>query len=185
MSILIIGFGVLLLMLGVIVYVAISKYSLIGNLIVTSKDFLNNGFLDSKFTCDGLNLIPEIEIKNLPVNTKSLAIIIEDPDAPKSTWVHFIAWNIKIESIKDVILFKDNIEEINGLIRGINSANELSWHGPCPPKGHGVHIYYFKVYALNKEKINLKEGSNKEDFLEEIKGIDLSYGELIGKYKRD
>lgn len=185
MSILIIWFGVLLLMLWVIVYVAISKYSLIWNLIVTSKDFLNNWFLDSKFTCDWLNLIPEIEIKNLPVNTKSLAIIIEDPDAPKSTWVHFIAWNIKIESIKDVILFKDNIEEINWLIRWINSANELSWHGPCPPKWHWVHRYIFKVYALNKEKINLKEWSNKDDFLEEIKWIDLSYWELIWKYKRD
>lgn len=185
MEILIIWFGLLFLLLIFVVFIAINKYSKIWKLTVTSPDFNNNEFLSSKFSCEWENLIPRLYITEIPINTKSLAIIIEDPDASKETFIHFVAWGIKTDWKTSLSLFEDNNDNFLGLVRWKNSFENLEWWWPCPPKWHWVHRYYFKIYAVNIENLDLKEWANKEELLNTMQGYNLSYWEIVGLYKRD
>nr|MDD3719878.1 YbhB/YbcL family Raf kinase inhibitor-like protein [Candidatus Gracilibacteria bacterium] len=157
-----------------------------GNLIITSNDFQSNQYLGDLFSCldGGGDLIPEINISNIPDNTKSLAIVIDDPDAPSGTWVHFLGWDIKTNGNKELKLFENHIDSFTGMIKGTNSFKRLNRGGPCPPLGSGVHRYFFKIYALNIESINLPEGSTKDKLLSIISQHTLSYGEIVGLFKR-
>lgn len=152
---------------------------------IKSQDFENNTFLDSKFSCEWNNLIPKLEVSNIPHWTKSLAIIIDDPDAPAWTWIHFIWWNINVKWLEKVILFENNRDEFNWMIKWINSYQELNWWWPCPPKWHWVHRYFFKIYTLDVDNLNLLEWANKYELLDSIKNHQIWYGEIIGLYKRD
>jgi Raf kinase inhibitor-like YbhB/YbcL family protein len=111
------------------------------------------------YTCDGENKNPRIEIINIPKNTKSLVLIMEDPDAVQETdkiWVHWLLWDIipeiKVQETEEgPMLGVLAIEEgSNAGVSGRNSADKLGYIGPCPPKGKGKHRYYFRVYALNE-----------------------------------
>jgi len=185
MVILIIWFWILLLILSFVVIMVSFKYAEIWKLQIISPDFQSNTFLWSQFTCDWSNLIPKLEINNLPENTKSLAIIIDDPDAPKSTFVHFLAWDIKTNWKTSLILFPDNKDSLELITRGLNSFWNLNWWWPCPPVWHWIHRYFFKIYALSKEKLDLEEWVNKELLLDSMQPYNLSYWEIIGLYKRD
>ena len=106
-------------------------------LTVSSPAFSNNGFIPSKYTCDGSNINPELIIRDIPQDTRSLALIIDDPDAPKGTFDHWVMWNIPV---------KDKIDENSTPgAEGKNGKNENKYMGPCPPSG--THHYHFKVYA--------------------------------------
>ena len=140
---------------------------------VSSPSFSNNDYIPSKFTCDGDNFNPEISVKNIPPQTQSLAIIVEDPDAPNGTVTHWIAWDIDPSG---------NISEKSMAgTQGKNTKGDNKYMGPCPPSG--VHHYHFKVYALDK-KIGLSEGSTKEELQDAIKDHIIGSGELIGLYKK-
>ena len=112
------------------------------DLIVTSRAFKNGEMIPKKYTCKGGDVNPPLEIKGIPAEAKSLALIMDDPDAPVGTWVHWVVWNIPLEGVEKVIA-----ENSAPGIEGINSAGKHHYHGPCPPSG--VHRYYFKFYALN------------------------------------
>jgi len=101
-----------------------------------------------------------------------LALIVDDPDAPMGTWVHWVVWNIVPGDIKEA--------SIPG-IQGRNDFGKLDYGGPCPPSG--THRYFFKVYALNAE-LDLAEGSSKQDLLEAMDGHMLDNGELIGLFSK-
>jgi len=144
-----------------------------GNLIVTSSAFKNEGVIPSKYTCDGEDINPPLNVENIPDGTQSLAIIVEDPDAPKGIFDHWVVWNVPPESI---------IEEnrIPG-ISGKNSAGKTGYHGPCPPSG--FHRYYFHVFALDSS-LKVPGGIDKEQLQAAMKPHILSKGTLMGKYKR-
>lgn len=142
---------------------------------VTSSAFENSGMIPSKYTCDGIDVNPQLSIEGIPPKTKSLVLIMDDPDAPMGTWVHWVLWNIHIDG---------EIEENNvpgGAVQGVNSGGEISYAGPCPPSG--VHRYFFKVYALDAG-LDLDEGATKKEVENAMKGHILAKGELIGKYSR-
>ena len=122
-----------------------------GSLIISSPAFENEGIIPSKYTCDGEDINPPLEVDNIPEGTKTLAIIVEDPDAPKGTFDHWIIWNIPPERL---------IEEdrVPGM-RGKNSAGKTGYYGPCPPSGY--HRYYFKVFALDNS-LDLEPGIDKK-----------------------
>ncbi len=142
-------------------------------LIVKSSVFDHNGFIPAKYTCDGDDINPPLHIENLPKETKSLVLIVDDPDAPRGTWDHWVVWNITPRTeIKE-----DNIPGTEGL----NSFGRHSYGGPCPPSG--THRYYFKVYALDAE-LNLRSDSKKRDVEQAMDGHILSRGELVCLYKR-
>jgi len=144
-----------------------------GSVKLTSTAFENNGYIPKKFTADGENVNPSIEISNIPEGTQSLALIVDDPDAPMGTWVHWVVFNIPVTS---------RIEEnsIPGK-QGVNDFGMQDYGGPSPPSG--THRYFFKIYALDTE-LDLPEGITKQDLEEAMQGHILSQTELIGLYSR-
>ena len=142
---------------------------------LTSPSFENNQEMPSEFTCDGPNVLPELNIEEIPENTKSLALIMDDPDAPGGTWVHWVVWNIPQET---KVIQKGT--EPQG-IQGTTSFGRLEYGGPCPPSG--THRYFFKLYALDTS-LDLKQGSNKAALEQAMDGRIIEKAELIGLYKR-
>ncbi|HLN18605.1 MAG TPA: YbhB/YbcL family Raf kinase inhibitor-like protein [Patescibacteria group bacterium] len=142
---------------------------------VLSPVFPNGGDIPAKFTCDGANAIPELNISDVLPEAKSLAIIVDDPDAPNGIFNHWVIWNI------DPSLKKINSSDLGGSTNGRNSAGKNDYVGPCPP--NGTHRYFFKVYALD-EKLDLDRNSVRDDLVRAMEGHIISQGELMGKYGR-
>ena len=140
---------------------------------ITSPEFKNNGFIPEKFTCQGADINPGLVIDNIPDETRSIALIVDDPDAPVGTWVHWVVYDIPVASRID----EDSIPGKQGM----NDFRTKDYGGPCPPSG--THRYFFKVYALDAE-LNLKEGITKLDLEEAIKTHILDKAEIIGLYKK-
>lgn len=141
---------------------------------VSSPAFKQFEFIPKQYTCDGQNEAPTLIINKLPIDAKCLAIIVDDPDAPVGTWVHWIAWNIPPKSI-----LKNH--KIKGR-QGINDFGMRKYCGPCPPKG--IHHYHFKVYALDDFLIDLSPNSTKYQLEKAMASHIVAFGELIGLYKR-
>lgn len=142
---------------------------------LTSPAFENNQEMPSEYTCDGANIVPELNILEVPENAKSLALIMDDPDAPAGTWVHWIVWNIP-PNTKTIA----KGTEPQGT-QGITSFGKVGYGGPCPP--FGTHRYFFKLYALDIT-LDLKEGSTKEKLEAVMDGHIIEKTELMGPYKR-
>ena len=142
-------------------------------LALSSTAFSQNGYIPSKYTCDGLNCSPPLEIKQIPKGAKTLAIIVDDPDAPRGIWVHWVVWNIPVVHH----IPEDSIPGEQGM----NDFHTTRYSGPCPPTG--THRYYFKVYALNQE-LDLKPGATKTQLENAMQKYLVGYGELVGLYKR-
>lgn len=142
---------------------------------ILSPEFEENGYIPKKFTCEGKDVSPPLEIKDIPEKAKSLCLIVDDPDAPAKVWVHWVLFNIPIQ---------EKIEEnTHPGTQGINDFNKNDYGGPCPPVGTGVHRYFFKLYALNIH-LSLKEGASKEQVEKKMEGHILESYELIGLYEK-
>jgi Raf kinase inhibitor-like YbhB/YbcL family protein len=129
-----------------------------------------------KYTADGEDINPPLEILDAPQNTKSFALIVDDPDARAETWVHWVVFNIPFNIRK----IEENSAP-NGAKLGINDAKILKYHGPAPPSG--IHRYFFKLYALDN-LIDLDEGARKPDIEKAMTGHIIEKAELIGFYGR-
>ncbi len=140
---------------------------------LTSPKFENGNKIPRKFTSEGDNINPTLIIEDIPAGTKSLALIVDDPDAPMGTWVHWVSFNIPVVSQIDE-------DSIPGK-QGINDFGRNDYGGPCPPSG--THRYFFKLYALDNV-LDLNEGINKEALEEAVGGHILDKAELIGLYKK-
>jgi Raf kinase inhibitor-like YbhB/YbcL family protein len=140
---------------------------------ISSPQFKNNDFIPKKFTCMGINVSPELVIENIPEAAKTLALIVDDPDAPSGTWIHWVVYNM-------APLSRIAENTIPGK-QGINDFGKYNYGGPCPPSG--THRYFFKLYALDKE-LNLAEGVSAEALLEAMQGHMLDSTELIGLFKK-
>ena len=144
------------------------------SLSVTSPDFESEGEIPSRFTCDGDDAHPTLRIQGIPEGTKSLAIIMEDPDVPLTTFNHWVVWNIQPVEV---------IEE-NSIItasHGYNSMGKTNYLGPCPPAG--MHRYFFKVFALNS-MLDIEEDANKRKLESAMDDHILAKGELMGWYRK-
>jgi Raf kinase inhibitor-like YbhB/YbcL family protein len=138
---------------------------------ITSSAFLNNEKIPEKYTYDGENINPEIDIEGIPEETKSLVLIVEDPDAPTGNWVHWAVFNIKPSQR----IFENSIPGEEAM----NDFKETKYLGPCPPSGS--HRYFFRVYALD---IIIASGFlTKADLELEMRGHVLAKGEIVGKYR--
>ena len=142
---------------------------------LTSPAFTHNSQIPSEFTCDGADSSPPLTINDVPKNTKSLALIMDDPDAPVGVWDHWTAFNIPQSTTQ---IAKGT--EPRG-IAGKNSWGRTGYGGPCPPSG--THRYFFKLYALDTE-LNLPQGSTKKDLERAMQGRIIAQAQLIGTYKR-
>lgn len=140
---------------------------------ISSPVFDNEGTIPSRYTCDGDNINPPLVIDGIPEGTESLAIIVEDPDAPKGTFDHWLAWNIPPSpSIP---------EHSNPGINGHNSAGKTGYHGPCPPSG--THRYYFYLFALDTS-LDRPAGAGKQQLKSAMGGHLLAEGQLMGRYAK-
>ncbi|HLP15630.1 MAG TPA: YbhB/YbcL family Raf kinase inhibitor-like protein [Bacteroidota bacterium] len=148
---------------------------------VRSPAFSQGETIPRRYTCDGENISPALEWSAVPEETQSIAVIADDPDAPRKTWVHWVLFNLPaaLERLEEDVPKTGTLE--NNAKQGINDANELGYDGPCPP--NGTHRYYFKVYALDTI-VSLKSGCTKEQLLAEIEGHALADGVLMGRYAR-
>ncbi len=153
--------------------------STMNGLILKSPAFENEGNIPSKYTCDGENANPPLQISNVPEDAKSLALVVDDPDATDGgTFDHWIIWNIspQITEIKEG-------ETPENAVEGRNNFGNTSYGGPCPPQGDEAHRYIFKLYALDQE-IELKEGSDKDDLEDAMTGHILGTATFLGYYGR-
>jgi Raf kinase inhibitor-like YbhB/YbcL family protein len=143
---------------------------------ISSPAFENNSKIPEKYTCDGENVNPPLKIEGVPKEAKSLVLIVDDPDAPMGTFLHWLVWNIPPET---------NFIEENSLperaIQGKNDFGKENYGGPCPP--FGTHRYFFKLYALDKI-LDLPPGSNLKEVEKAMDGHILDQDQLVGLYQR-
>jgi Raf kinase inhibitor-like YbhB/YbcL family protein len=142
---------------------------------LTSTAFEHNSPIPARYTCDGEDISPPLTISGVPDGSRSLALILEDPDAPAGTWDHWITFNIPPRTT-EIAEGQDDPG-----FPGLNSWKKIGWGGPCPPSGE--HRYVFHLYALDCE-LEVPEGATKRDIQLAMRGHVLAQGELIGLYKR-
>ena len=143
---------------------------------ITSPAFSPNGMIPKRYTCDGDDVSPPLVIGNVPEGTKSLALIVDDPDAPRGIWVHWIVWNIDAGTRE---IPEDTVPP--GALQGTTDFGKQKYGGPCPPSG--THRYFFKLYALNAPPA-IAAGARKGKLEEAMEGHLLGKAELIGIYRR-
>lgn len=148
-------------------------------MLLTSPSFENNTSIPRKFTCDGGEINPELQIQNVPDGTKSLALILHDPDAPMpGGFTHWVVWNINpmMPYIKE-----ESVPP--GATEGTNSGNRIGYVGMCPPPGHGVHHYQFRLYALDA-LLELPTTATAKELEAEIEKHLIESADMVGLYER-
>ena len=154
-------------------------------MIITSPSFMHDRAIPARHTCDGQNVSPPLSWAGVPAGAKSLALIVDDPDAPdpaspKMTWVHWVLYNIPADAnglMEDVAA----IDLPAGTLQGINDWHRTGYGGPCPPVGE--HCYFFKLYALDSMLPDMKNPA-KATLEKALQGHVLAQSELIGLYRR-
>ena len=144
--------------------------------------FSAGGAIPKKFTCDGPDVSPKLAWNEPPAGTQSLAVIMDDPDAPRGTWVHWVLYDLPGDTreLSENILKQEQLA--GGARQGRNDFGKTGYGGPCPPPGK-PHRYLFKLYALDA-KLNLKAGATKADVELAMQGHILAQAELMGRYGR-
>jgi len=143
---------------------------------ITSNAFNEGDRMPRIYTCDDKNMSPPLEWTGVPSDTVSLALIMDDPDAPMGTWVHWVLYNLPADQSG----LKQGKSDRG--MEGKNDFNRLGYGGPCPPKG-SVHRYYIKIYALDT-RLDLKSGATKAQVESAMGGHILAQGQLMGSYGR-
>jgi len=144
--------------------------------------FSAGGAIPRKFTCDGPDVSPKLTWSDPPGKTQSFALIMDDPDAPAGTWVHWVIYDLPANTreLAEGVAKQEQLS--NGARQGRNDFGKIGYGGPCPPPGK-PHRYFFKLYALDA-KIDLKAGATRADVERAMKGHILTQAELIGRYAR-
>jgi Raf kinase inhibitor-like YbhB/YbcL family protein len=143
---------------------------------IESTAFKNNKLIPKIYTCDGENINPPLLISDVPENAKSLVLIVDDPDAPAGTWVHWTIWNLdpKVSEIPE-----NSVPE--GSVEGMTDSGRSGYSGPCPPSG--THRYFFKIYALDT-MLDLSPSVRATDIEKEMEASILTEAQLVGLYRR-
>jgi hypothetical protein len=149
---------------------------------LTSEAFGPQETIPERFTCDGEDISPPLSWSAPPDSTQSFALIMDDPDAPMSTWVHWVLFNIPADkrALSENVPAEEQLSD--GSLHGKNSWGRSDYGGPCPPSG-STHRYVFKLHALDT-RLDLEAGATKKQVLDAMDGRVLAYGELVGTYSR-
>jgi Raf kinase inhibitor-like YbhB/YbcL family protein len=143
---------------------------------ITTTAFQEGGNIPSKFTCDGADANPPLRFEEVPAEAKSLALIVDDPDAPGGLFTHWLLWNIHPKTTA----VEENSAPSNG-VQGKNDFGKSGYGGPCPPSG--THRYFFKIFALDRQ-LDLAAGSKRAQLDAQMRGHIMAQGELMGRYSR-
>jgi Raf kinase inhibitor-like YbhB/YbcL family protein len=147
---------------------------------IFSPAFPNGGWIPDLHTCQGADLSPSLEWTEAPPETRSFALILDDPDAPVGTWNHWLLYDIGSSTQSLAQGYKTG----RGDVSGKNSWGKLGYGGPCPPKGHGPHRYFFRLYALDTETLGLPAGASRENLEHTLKAHVLAETQYMGRYER-
>ncbi|MGM5487627.1 MAG: YbhB/YbcL family Raf kinase inhibitor-like protein [Nanobdellota archaeon] len=140
---------------------------------ITSPAFQHNQSIPTKYACDGDDVNPPLNIVETPPETKSVVLIVDDPDAPVGTFTHWVIWNIAAAGE----IAKNSAPGVEG----VNDFGRTGYGGPCPPSG--THRYFFRAFALDT-KLDLEPGSEREDVELQMEGHIIANAELVGTYGR-
>jgi Raf kinase inhibitor-like YbhB/YbcL family protein len=143
---------------------------------LSSLGFNEGDLIPRKYTCDGDDISPNLSWSGTPSGSQGLVMIMDDPDAPAGTWVHWVLYGLP----SDLIEFPEGVQGLG--VDGVNSWSRLGYGGPCPPPGT-THRYFFKLYALDMG-LNLEPGATKEEIEKAMAGHILAWGQLMGTYER-
>ena len=144
---------------------------------ITSRAFQDKGDIPESYTCMGEDVSPPLEFSDVPEGTESLALIVEDHDAPNGDFVHWIIWDIDPKTVEKI----DEGSTPVGAVEGTTDFQRTGYGGPCPPSGK--HKYEFHIYALNS-KLDLPAGSDKNSFRRALEGKVIEEAVLIGMYQK-
>ena len=147
---------------------------------VFSSAFADGSRIPELHTCDGADLSPPLEWGGEPPETRSFALIVEDPDAPNGTWCHWLLYDLPVTVHAVAQGYRPGMPGLGGT----NDFGKLGYGGPCPPKGHGPHRYIFKLYALDVETLGLGEGAKRQKFLQAVGGHSLGEAQYSGRFER-
>ena len=154
---------------------------------VRSEAFGAGEVIPERHTADGADVSPALEWTGVPAGTVELALIVDDPDAPRSEpWVHWVVYGIPVGSLglpEGVSGDPEALEGVGALKEGVNDFGDVGYGGPAPPRGHGVHHYHFRLYALDAA-LTAPSGLSKRELLAAMSGHILAGGELVGTYER-
>ena len=143
---------------------------------LNSPAFEDSGSIPQKFTCQGDNVSPELNWSEAPANTKSYALIMDDPDAPGGTFTHWVLFDLPADQKQ----LAENAGPIG--MSGINGLNQTGYMGPCPPSG--LHRYYFRLYALDVSSLNLNAGASRSEVESAMKGHIIGTADTMGRYEQ-
>lgn len=143
---------------------------------LSSPAFQDSGSIPQKFTCQGQNVSPELHWSEAPANTKSFALIMEDPDAPGGTFTHWVLFDLPADQQQ----LAEGAPPIG--VSGNNGLSQIGYLGPCPPSG--IHRYYFRLYALDVPSLNLKAGASRSEVEAAVKGHVIGAADTMGRYEQ-
>lgn len=144
-----------------------------------SAAFKDGASIPSKFTADGANVSPALQWSGAPAQAATYALVMDDPDAPGGTWVHWVAWNLTETRLPENVPQETRIA--SGAVQGKNSWGATGYGGPSPPSG--THRYSFRVYALDSA-VTLAPSAGKDELMRAMRGHTLAWGEIVGRYAR-
>lgn len=150
---------------------------------LSSDAFSNGQSIPAKYSCTGRNISPALLWSEPPAGTQSFALIVDDPDAPMGTWVHWVLFNIPADrrNLEESLPVTGKNTDPEAIFVGRNSSGKIGYDGPCPPSG--THRYFFRLYALDTV-ISLLPGATKEQVLREMEGHILAQAELMGTFSK-
>lgn len=137
------------------------------------------------YTCDGEDVSPPLAIEGVSEEAATLAVIVDDPDAPGGTFTHWLLWNLPadVEEIPEDVPATETVEDLDGARQGTNDFGEVGYRGPCPPEGGDAHTYRFRLYALS-ESIRVGGGARRKETLDAVRDVRLATAEFTATYGR-
>lgn len=158
----------------------------VSTLTIDSPAFKHDQPVPRQYTADGRNISPPLAWSDAPAGTKEWVLIVDDPDAPRPVpWVHWLIYDIpaRARGLPEEVPPAERVANPAGALQGKNSWARTGYGGPEPPRGHGVHHYHFRLYALDAN-LNLRPGVDKQTLTGAMQGHILAEGELVGTYER-
>ncbi|MFQ6673156.1 MAG: YbhB/YbcL family Raf kinase inhibitor-like protein [Fidelibacterota bacterium] len=182
--------GIPVILLAILTLFSVNKQEeTMDDFALSSHTFKEAEVIPSKYTCEGEDVSPPLAWTGSPAGTKSFALTCLDPDAPPGTWVHWVLYDLPGDSsqLEEDVPKNETLEDgtKQGLSWGVSSFSRVGYHGPCPPPGHGFHRYYFTLYALDVEAVQLSPKATHDELESAMEGHILAKASVMGRYKRD
>ena len=147
---------------------------------IKTTAFTDGSLIPRRFTCEGEDTSPALTWGDAPAGTASFVLIVDDPDAPRGTWTHWTLFNLPATTTN----LGEGWRSGAGGTSGRNDFGNTGYGGPCPPRGHGPHRYFFRLYALDVAHLALAEGAARKDLERAMAGHVLAQAQWMGRYER-